>query len=245
MSGTQSVHGRTKGPSRHRTTTATSAGRSSRRRRRSRCPAAAGIAYDTPIFTVALPSGTQSGILNVQRPVDGWTIVRLVRLRADAATRSLRVSYDQTNSTSKNLGIGGYDLPERAYTHVVAGLRVPHPGERSARPADLRQHAARAATGRALGVAREHRGADHSRDRRVHERRRAGRGRPARPRLRICVGHRLRPRHALRPRGRAARRRHRTGPTTRRTTSARTVHEPRRPSTPDGRPRSRCASAIR
>jgi hypothetical protein len=71
--------------------------------------------YDTPIFTVALPEGTQSGILNVRRPSDGWTTYDLFDY---ALTRDqiFRVSYDQSNSTRENLGIGGYNLPGRAYT---------------------------------------------------------------------------------------------------------------------------------
>ena len=72
-------------------------------------------AYVTPIFTVALPSGTQSGILNVQQPVDGWTTYDLFDY-ALTKDQILRFSYDQTNSTSKNLGIGAYNLPGRAFS---------------------------------------------------------------------------------------------------------------------------------
>lgn len=70
--------------------------------------------YDTPIFTVALPEGQQSGILNIRRPADGWTTFDLFDY-AVTKDQILRFSYDQTNSTSKNLGIGAYDLPGRAY----------------------------------------------------------------------------------------------------------------------------------
>jgi hypothetical protein len=71
--------------------------------------------YVTPIFTVALPGGTQSGILNVQQPADGWTTFDLFDY-AVTKNQILRFSYDQTNSTSKNLGIGAYNLPGRAFS---------------------------------------------------------------------------------------------------------------------------------
>ncbi len=86
-------------------------------------------AYDTPIFTVSLPEGEQSGILNIRRPNDGWTTYDLFDY-ALTKNQLLRISYDQTDSTRQNLGIGGYNLPGRAYetTTKDAELRLHESG---------------------------------------------------------------------------------------------------------------------
>jgi hypothetical protein len=71
--------------------------------------------YDTPNLNVALPGGTQAGILNLRRPNDSWTTYDLFDY-ALTKDQVLRTSYDQTNGTRKNLGVGAYDLQERAFT---------------------------------------------------------------------------------------------------------------------------------
>jgi hypothetical protein len=71
--------------------------------------------FDTPVVNVALPGGGfQSAILNLRRPTDSWTTYDLIDY---AITRDqiLRIGYDQNNSTRKNLGVGGFDLSDRAY----------------------------------------------------------------------------------------------------------------------------------
>ena len=77
--------------------------------------AAVNTAFDTPIVNVAVPGGgTVSTILDFRRPVDTWSTYDLLDY---AVTRDhvLRMGYSQQNSTRKNLGIGAYDIGERAY----------------------------------------------------------------------------------------------------------------------------------
>ena len=69
--------------------------------------------FDTPILLVATPGGTQSGLLG-KRPVDSWSMYGLVDY-ALTKDQTLRVSFDRSSSDSRNLGVGQYDLPERAY----------------------------------------------------------------------------------------------------------------------------------
>jgi hypothetical protein len=72
-------------------------------------------AFDTPIINFALPTGHRSEVLNIHRPNDNWSFYGLVDY-ALTRDQTLRVSYDQSNTTRKNLGLGGFDyLPERAY----------------------------------------------------------------------------------------------------------------------------------
>jgi len=71
--------------------------------------------FDTPIVNVALPDGGfRSEVLRLRRPVDSWTTYDLLDV---AITRDqlLRIGYNQSNNTRKNLGVGAYDLAERAY----------------------------------------------------------------------------------------------------------------------------------
>jgi hypothetical protein len=72
-------------------------------------------AFDTPIINVALPSGNRSEVLNIHRPNDNWSLYGLIDY-ALTRDQTMRLSYDQSNTTRKNLGLGGFDyLPERAY----------------------------------------------------------------------------------------------------------------------------------
>ena len=72
--------------------------------------------FDTPTLNVALPGGgRRSEVLNLRRPNDNWFVRGLVD---HALTRNhlLRLAYDQYSTDRGNLGIGAYDLSERAYS---------------------------------------------------------------------------------------------------------------------------------
>ena len=87
--------------------------------------------------------------------------------------QTLRLSYDQGRNTQENLGVGGSDLTERAYSttsqdHELRAQVVGPLGRRTF--ANTRAAAAVAGLRRGVG----HRRADRRRQRRVHQRRRAG-----------------------------------------------------------------------
>ncbi len=71
--------------------------------------------FDTPILLAAVPGGqTRSEILGLRRPDDGWN----VRGLADwAITRNhvIRMAFDSFSTDRSNLGVGAYDLIDRAY----------------------------------------------------------------------------------------------------------------------------------
>jgi carboxypeptidase family protein len=72
--------------------------------------------FDTPVVFVALPNGgRRSELLDLRRPTTDWSIYALVDY-ALTRDQTLRVSYDQGGNTQKNLGVGGSDLIERAYS---------------------------------------------------------------------------------------------------------------------------------
>ena len=74
-------------------------------------------AFDTPVVYVALPNGEQrSELLNLTRPSTNWSIYGLMDY-ALTRDQTLRLSYDQSANTQKNLGVGGSDLVERAYSN--------------------------------------------------------------------------------------------------------------------------------
>jgi hypothetical protein len=93
-------------------------------------------AYDTPILNVALPgigdstgSSTRAQLLNLRRPSDGWGTYDLFDY-AITPYQLLRAAYVENGRARKNLGVGDYDLPERAYasdTHDRA-LRLQESG---------------------------------------------------------------------------------------------------------------------
>jgi hypothetical protein len=84
--------------------------------------------FDTPMLNVALPgggaggtgaaggtsAGTRAELLNLRRPNDSWTTYDLFDY-AVTPNQLLRVAYVQNHRTRRNLGVGGYDLAERAY----------------------------------------------------------------------------------------------------------------------------------
>jgi hypothetical protein len=71
--------------------------------------------YSTPNLNVALPTGKQFDVLKLRQPYDSVS----VNSQADyALTRdqTLRFGYSQNNDKLKNIGVGFYDLPERAWS---------------------------------------------------------------------------------------------------------------------------------
>ncbi|MBI3264823.1 MAG: TonB-dependent receptor [Acidobacteria bacterium] len=73
-------------------------------------------AYETPNLNVALPGGaTRSEALSIRSPRDSLFVRGLLDY-AVTKDQTLRLSFFQNRSTQKNLGIGAYDLPERAYS---------------------------------------------------------------------------------------------------------------------------------
>ena len=71
--------------------------------------------FDTPVATYTTDAGKQSTLLG-RRPSDNWN-TRGSLDYALSATQMLRTSYSHNWSTRSNLGIGGFDLAERAYSN--------------------------------------------------------------------------------------------------------------------------------
>src|SRR5262245_38103582 len=73
--------------------------------------------FDTPSVYVALPDGShRSELLNLRRPADDWSVYGLVDY-ALTKDQTLRVSFDHGQASQENLGVGGFDLSERAYSN--------------------------------------------------------------------------------------------------------------------------------
>jgi hypothetical protein len=73
-------------------------------------------AFDTPIVFVALPGGARrSELLDLRHPSTNWSVYGLIDY-ALTRDQTLRLSYDQGSNSQKNLGVGGSDLIERAYS---------------------------------------------------------------------------------------------------------------------------------
>jgi hypothetical protein len=86
-------------------------------------------AYDTPNLNAVLPTGTQAHALSLKAPRDNL----FVNGQMDYAVtldQTLRFGYNLTRVSNDNLGVGGYDEPDRAYStdNVVHALRVQHFG---------------------------------------------------------------------------------------------------------------------
>ena len=71
--------------------------------------------YMKPILNVALPTGEQASVIGQKVQTDQLGIYGLLDY-AITKDQTLRLSYNQHNTSSDNLGIGAYDLPERAYS---------------------------------------------------------------------------------------------------------------------------------
>jgi carboxypeptidase family protein len=72
-------------------------------------------AYDTPNLFVALPDGTRSEALLSLRQPRSQANVYAVLDYAVTKDQTLRINYNQNDYMQHNLGVGGYDQPERAY----------------------------------------------------------------------------------------------------------------------------------
>jgi Carboxypeptidase regulatory-like domain/TonB dependent receptor-like, beta-barrel len=70
--------------------------------------------FDTPVATYTTSAGKQSVLLG-RRPNDGWSGQGLLDY-ALTKDQTLRLSYSSNWSSRRNLGIGGFDLAERAYS---------------------------------------------------------------------------------------------------------------------------------
>ncbi len=84
--------------------------------------------FDTPVATYTTLEGKQSQLLE-RRPNNGWNINGLFDY-ALTKEQMLRIGYSHNASERRNLGIGGFDLAERAYASDTRGqqLRVQHTG---------------------------------------------------------------------------------------------------------------------
>jgi hypothetical protein len=71
--------------------------------------------FSTPSLNVVTPTGTRAEALGLRQPVN---VVNVNGLLDYALTKdqTLRFGYSQSSRTFGNLGIGAFDLPERAYT---------------------------------------------------------------------------------------------------------------------------------
>jgi hypothetical protein len=70
--------------------------------------------FDTPVATYINETGSKQSALLGRRPNDGWNINGMLDY-ALTTQHMLRVGYSQNQSSRSNLGIGGFDLAERAY----------------------------------------------------------------------------------------------------------------------------------
>ena len=72
--------------------------------------------FDTPIVNVALPGGgTRSEVLDLRRPNDNWRLHGLVDY-ALTRDQTLRFGFEESRTTRRNLGVGAFDLAERAFS---------------------------------------------------------------------------------------------------------------------------------
>jgi hypothetical protein len=85
--------------------------------------------YETPNLNIALPNGTQSVALGVKAPRNNLYVNGQVDY-ALTLDQTLRLAYNLTRVTNDNLGVGGYDQAERAYSTdaSVHNLRLQHFG---------------------------------------------------------------------------------------------------------------------
>jgi hypothetical protein len=86
-------------------------------------------AYDTPNLNAALPGGTLARALNMKAPRDNLFLNGQLDY-ALTLDQTLRFGYNLTRVTNDNLGVGGYDEPDRAYSTYKAlnTFRVQHLG---------------------------------------------------------------------------------------------------------------------
>ena len=84
--------------------------------------------FDTPVATYTTEAGKVSQLLG-RRPNDGWNLNGMFDYML-TREQILRIGYSQNYSTRSNLGIGGFDLAERAYSNENSSnqLRVQEAG---------------------------------------------------------------------------------------------------------------------
>ena len=80
-------------------------------------------AYETPNLYAALPTGTRSEALSIRSPRDSFFLFGNFDY-AITKDQTLRLGYNQEDSTQRNLGIGAYDLPEHGHTNEEHGRTV-------------------------------------------------------------------------------------------------------------------------
>jgi hypothetical protein len=91
--------------------------------------------YSTPNLNVALPTGKQFDVLKVRQPFDSVNVNGQLDY-ALTRDQTLRFGYSQNNNKRKNIGVGFYDLPERAFTqdsnrYIVRALEAGPIGRRT------------------------------------------------------------------------------------------------------------------
>jgi hypothetical protein len=85
--------------------------------------------FVTPNLNAALLTGTKSEALGVRRPTDQLSVNATVD-HALTKDQTLRIAFNRFGRWSENLGIGDYDLPERAYEteSINYSMRAQHVG---------------------------------------------------------------------------------------------------------------------
>ncbi len=75
--------------------------------------------YETPNLNVALPTGTVSQALSLRQPSTNKFVQALFDY-ALTKDQTLRLTFTEQDNTSDNIGVGSFDLAERAYSNKVA-----------------------------------------------------------------------------------------------------------------------------
>jgi hypothetical protein len=85
--------------------------------------------YDTPNLNAILPTGTRAESLKLKTPRDNLFVNGQMDY-AITLDQTLRFAYNLTRFTNENLGVGGYDEPERAYSNEnrTHNIRAQHFG---------------------------------------------------------------------------------------------------------------------
>ena len=83
-------------------------------------------AFDTPLIYVALPDGSRSlrAPADLRRPTRNWSVYGLVDYAPDARPDAARLVRPGAATRRSNLGVGGSDLIERAYSTESRGLEL-------------------------------------------------------------------------------------------------------------------------
>jgi hypothetical protein len=79
-----------------------------------------GTSYDTPYYYYYLPNGSLVNELATRRPRDNMFVYGLFDY-AITRDQTLRIRYSHDSFTSKNIGIGGYNVQQRAYSSDEKG----------------------------------------------------------------------------------------------------------------------------